>query len=238
MYPHRIRLRGPWDCEPLARQVIRADGSVDWKTSDLPPAFRMTMPAPWNQGGLSSFTGRMRLSRRFGFPRRLDEHERVWLMFAGITGSAKVSLNGHCLGGQLESDRAFEFEITSLLQERNRLVVDGESATPDGGIWGEVALEIRCTAFLHDVEIEARDEGGQVELQVRGAVVGTSARPLEVYVLAGCSTIAYARVEPGRSFVLLSERLPQERWQQTGEVRVELVEGATVWYGIDRAIAH
>ena len=42
MYPHRIRLRGPWTCEPLSRWH---DGHTS--TSDLPPAFRMTMPGRW-----------------------------------------------------------------------------------------------------------------------------------------------------------------------------------------------
>ena len=44
MYPHRIRLRGPWECQPLAR------------AGDVPepsrPPFRVTMPCRWREAGL------------------------------------------------------------------------------------------------------------------------------------------------------------------------------------------
>jgi hypothetical protein len=197
----------------------------------------MTMPAGWQEAGLGDFAGRVRFCRRFGLPRRLDQQERIWLTFAGVTGSAKVSLNGKLLGSQMNNEEPFEFEITPLLAERNELVVEVESATADGGLWGEVALEIRCTAFLRAVRIDAVENAGQVELRVRGEVPGTSARPLEIYVIAGRSTVAYARVEVGSSFSLVSEPVSQESWQQASTVRVELVEGAIVWYWFERAIS-
>jgi Glycosyl hydrolases family 2, sugar binding domain len=236
MYPHRIRLRGPWDYEPLARRVSGPDGLVELVTYDLPPAARITMPARWSAAGLVHFAGRVRFTRHFGVPRRLDQDERVWLTFGGVTGFADVSLNGERVGSQTEGDGPFEFDITSLLQEINRLVVDVDSAMPDGGLWGEVALEIRRTAFLRGVEVELHDQAGAVELQVKGEIAGTSARPLEIYVVAGRSTIAYSEVEAGRSFLLVSERFSQERWQQASQVSVELVEGATVWYRLERSI--
>ena len=71
MYPHRIRLRGPWDCEPLARL---APGASD---GALPPPGRMTLPCRWAEGGLTDFAGRVRFRRRFGYPGRIDAHERV-----------------------------------------------------------------------------------------------------------------------------------------------------------------
>jgi Glycosyl hydrolases family 2, sugar binding domain len=238
MYPHRIRLRGPWEYQPLARRVLQADGSVEFTTDNLPPASRINMPARWREAGLDDFAGRVRFLRRFGLPRQLDDYERVWLTFAGVTGSAQVSLNGSAVGSQPRDEEPFEFEITSLLEERNRLVVEVESATPDGGLWGEVALEIRCAAFLRAVEIAARARAGEVELQARGEVAGKCDLPLELYVLLGRSTVAYARVEAGRPFLLVSERLSEDRWRQAAEVRVELVQGASVWHHIDQAISH
>src|SRR5439155_7363836 len=141
--------------------------------------------------------GQVRFLRRFGIPRRIDPHERVWLTFAGVEGSADVSVNGRFLGRQSKSGEPFEFEITPLLQERNQLLVEVESITADGGLWGEVALEVRSTAFLRAIEIEPRLFEENVELHVRGEVAGTSDSTLELYVLLDRSTVAYRPVEAG-----------------------------------------
>lgn len=137
MYPHRIRLRGPWECEPLAR--------MDTVSASLPAPLRMTMPCRWRDGGLTGFAGRVRCRRRFGTPARLETHERLWLTFAGVADRAEVSLNGQHLG-QLEGSKVGEFEVTHLVQERNELVVEVEAADDNGGLWGEVALEIHSVA--------------------------------------------------------------------------------------------
>src|SRR5262245_58836427 len=92
MYPHRIRLRGPWECEPLARA-----GPGD-AAGPLPAPFRMTMPCAWAEGGLTGFAGRVRFRRRFGYPGTIDAYERVWLTFAGVRDFADVALNGTPLG--------------------------------------------------------------------------------------------------------------------------------------------
>src|SRR5438045_7321055 len=137
MYPHRIRLRGPWTCEPLFR--FNPDGQRS--TADLPSAFRMTMP-----GRLPDFRGGVRFIRPFGYPVRIDDFERVWLTFAGVEGAATVTLNDQPLGTFDTATGPAEFEITSLLRPRNLLSVAVESPEPNGGLWGEVALEIRATA--------------------------------------------------------------------------------------------
>jgi beta-mannosidase len=143
MYPHRIRLRGPWECEPLARMLVRPDGGVETLSGPLPAACRMTMPCRWNEGGLGDFAGRVRFRRRFGYPGRIDAHERVWLTFAGVDAVAEAHLNGHSLGRHQVVNRPFEFEVTALLQARNELIVDVEAPSGNGGLWGEVALEVR-----------------------------------------------------------------------------------------------
>jgi hypothetical protein len=144
MYPHRIRLRGPWECEPLARMMVHSGGRVETVTGPLPPGCRMTMPCRWSEGGLGDFAGRVRFRRRFGYPGRIDAHERVWLTFAGVDAVAEVQLNGHFLGRHEGAD-PFEFEVTALLQSRNELVVDVEAPAGNGGLWGEVVMEIRCS---------------------------------------------------------------------------------------------
>ena len=102
MYPHRIRLRGPWECEPQERRPPTAE--------PLPPPFRVTPPCRWADAGLHGFTGRVRFRRRFGYPGRIDAHERVWLTFAGANARAEVMLNGVALG-QHEDRESFEFEV-------------------------------------------------------------------------------------------------------------------------------
>jgi beta-galactosidase/beta-glucuronidase len=141
MNPYRIRLRGPWDCEPLARRIVRA-GQVEMVSEDLPAARSMTMPCRWGEGGLGDFIGRVRFRRRFGLPRQIDANETLWIAFAGVEGVAEIWLNGVFLGRH-EGTQPFEYEVTGRLGQRNALIVEVESDTPHGGLWGEVALEIR-----------------------------------------------------------------------------------------------
>jgi hypothetical protein len=217
VYPHRIRLRGPWECEPLAR----SDGGP------LPPPRRMTLPCRWGEAGLPDFAGRVRFRRRFGYPGRIDTYERVWLTFAGVEGTAAAWLNGQLLGPQ-EGTGPFEFEVTSLLGQRNELMVEVDAPGGDGGLWGEVALEVRCTAYLRGGRVWITEEG-RPDLHAAGEVVGTAERPLDLYVIRERSTVAYTTVEAapeGRQFHLVAEGVSEE----VSGVRIELVNGATVWF--------
>jgi hypothetical protein len=229
-YPHRIRLRGPWECEPIIR--------IPETGVPAPPHRRMTLPCRWNQGGLADFAGRVRFRRRFGFPGRIDTFERVWITCAGVTATADVSLNGRQLG---HCANAFDFEVTSLLQVRNELIVDVEGPADSGGLWGEVALEVRCTAYLKDIVTKYQKEDQNARLQVSGQVVGTAERPLDLYVLCDGSTVAYTTIDAdagGRSFQLLSDELAAEQLQARPRhlVRVDLVNGASLWYQFEQII--
>jgi hypothetical protein len=243
MYPHRIRLRGPWDCQPLARSVTRSDGRVEWTEQGLPGALRMTMPCRWSEGGLPDFTGRMRYRRTFGSPRRLDDDERVWLTFAGVDASASVWLNGQSMGKHEGAAEPFEFDITSILRQRNELIVEVESPNTYGGLYGEVALEVRCTAFLRSVRAWIEREDAGESFHISGQVVGQSLYPLDLYAILGRSTVAYARAEPSIAGILFhlvsgtfeTQVLRQQEAQTSDQlrIRVELVHGGTLWYGID-----
>ena len=206
MYPHRIRLRGPWECQPLSTARTAA--------------------------------GESRFRRRFGYPGRIDAHERVWLTFAGIAGAAEVRLND-CLLGRHEGPAAFEFEVTPLLRPRNELVLDVEGTRDQGGWRGDAALEVRCTAFLRELHRTAVLHGDRVELRVCGEVVGVAERPLELYLVVDRSTAAYQVVTPsakGQPFEIVVPDLPAEMWSRGEEspggpsVKVDLVNGAIVWY--------
>jgi hypothetical protein len=198
MYPHRIRLRHPWQCEALG-------------------------------------PGRLRFRRGFGYPGRIDAHERVWLTFADVPGPADVRLNGQPLGRS--GPGSFEFEVTPLLRPRNELVVEVE-----GGGLGEVALEVRCTAFLRDVRRRADVRGDRADLHVTGRVVGVAERPLELYVVVGRSPAAYEVVTAtaeGQPFhvVVPGLAVPAPEGGAGVVVKVDLVNGATVWYTSEEAVA-
>lgn len=219
MYPHRIRLRGPWDCEPVQR--------LPHDEAPLPPSLQMRIPCRWRAGGLAGFAGQVRCVRRFGYPGRIDSFERVWLTFAGVTVSAEVWLNGQFLGRGTEADGPLEFDVTNLLRPRNELTVLVEAADDRGGLWGDVALEVRCAAFLRQVCCELQGD----RLNVRGTVVGSSDRPLDLYALLDGATVAYATVQPaaaGQPFALVSEALTLQ--DRPHEVRVDLVNGAVIWF--------
>src|SRR6266545_311884 len=113
-YPHRIRLRGPWECEPLSRLVRLADGSAQVVEGALPSPRRMVLPCRWAEGGLLDFAGRVRFLRRFGYPGQIDSYERVWLTFAGVEGVAEVRLNDQFLGRHDGAGGPFEHEVTGL----------------------------------------------------------------------------------------------------------------------------
>ncbi len=182
---------------------------------------RIRLRGPWKT---EPGTERIRCIRRFGYPGRIDDNERVWIVFDRVGSTAHVTLNATSLG-QNEGGGSFAFEVTRLLTARNELVleIDAESER------GEAALEIRRTAFLSGVQIR-RDKNG---LHVRGEVVGNAERALDLYLLMDGATAGYATVEPtetGRSFEMTAER--------TGDtLRVELVDGGCVWYVVELPIA-
>jgi hypothetical protein len=178
------------------------------------------------------FRGTVHFARSFGLPRKLDDYERVWLTCAEMTGLADVSLNEEPLG--YWDAAPFEVEVTGRLRARNELDVTLTSAEPDGGLWGEVALEIRCSAWLRGVTVGVR--GGALHLA--GAVVGRAGVPLDLYAILGRTAVIQTTVTPtpdSMPFALVSDPLPPELLRESA-VRVELVAGAVAWHTQDFAI--
>src|SRR6266446_685850 len=85
MYPHRIRLLGPWDCD-----------SIGASAQPAPP--HVTPPIRFQELGLC---GQLRLIRRFGYPGRIDPYEHVWLTFADVADRAAITLNDQPIGTEL-----------------------------------------------------------------------------------------------------------------------------------------
>jgi hypothetical protein len=148
---HSIRLRGPWQLEPLARFIRQADGAFQAATDDLPPSARETMPADWSASLGSDFLGRVRYHRVFQKPTGLDAGEHVFLVVEPPRSRGLVRLADCDVGEARVGHAPARFDITDRLQERNRLEIivehpasrDGvcDNALP-GGLVGEVRLEI------------------------------------------------------------------------------------------------
>jgi hypothetical protein len=169
------------------------------------------------------------LIRRFGYPGQIDDYERVWLTFAAVAGRAAVCLNGTALGSM---EGPAEFEVTSLLGERNALEVEFPASGSAAGLTGEVALEVRRTAFLRNLRVTAKDG-----LHVSGEVAGHAEGPLELYVICDRRTVAYATVEVGKPFQVSAGLVGLEDSTHPTEIRVDLVQGAAVWYRAEQKIA-
>lgn len=218
MYPHRIRLRGPWKCEPLSAVRFPPPAQGETRTADD--------EKPAAESGQRTAESGVRFRRSFGYPGRIDAHERVWLTFAGIGDEAEVRLNDHLLGRIVASS---EFEVTSLLRRRNELIVEIEGTSEQGGLWGEVALEVRCAAYLRNLRSFSTLKGDSVDLRVSGQVVGTAERSLELYLLVDRSVVGYQVVTAtaeGQAFEFVVHDLPAAKLP----IQVDLVNGAIVWY--------
>lgn len=195
MYPYPIRLHGPWE--------VRGDGAEPR---------RMTMPA------LIATSEPATLVRSFGLPRTLDDFERVWLMAERVRGSSIWWLNGERLG-ECEGGR-WEAEVTGRLRARNELRV--EFARPDGevGFDGEIALVIRCAAYLTELSAQRRDDG----ISVSGRIAGEGVDTLELYALADDRPCGYGRGFPNDRFEFEAQPTAECK-----SLRIDLVKTSTIW---------
>ncbi len=148
--PYRILLRGPWECEPLARVERDATGAVIWSTANLPARSTVRLPASW-QDLFGDFRGRVHLRRRFHPPSNVGPDDRLFIAFDGLIGIASILINGQLLGNVSSPEPGLRFEVTGLLHVNSVLEIDLAyfDFAPDasrGGLVAPVALEIQSTA--------------------------------------------------------------------------------------------
>ena len=230
MYPHRIRLHGPWQYEPLARTRITAEGRCETTSGSVPEPGRARIPTTWRGTPLDGLRGRVRWRRPFHAPRSLDPGERLWVVFDGVDYFSEPSLNGVQLGRHEGYFEPFGYDVTSLVQPRNQLVVDVdcpaesagsrrlirgslETTRPPfiGGMWGEVALEVRATCCLRDVRVRTMPSGPGGAIAVTGQTVGDPNTPLRVELSLDGAWIAGEMIaaSPEGADWALEARLPQ-----------------------------
>jgi hypothetical protein len=224
MYPHRIRLRGPWEAEPLG------DAGAPARQVTLPCRLAELRP---------EFMGAVVFRRRFGLPRRLDDWERVWLTCARVDGRSDWQLNG--VGVSMRADPAvgLEADVTALLGERNVLSVEVAGEGPDAGLYGEVALEVRCRAFLRGVRAVGHPVDAGWHVQATGAVIRDQpGDPLELYLLIDGKHQGYSQLPNHTLEMPFRLSGPVEGVPAGGRVtvRVDLVNRATIWHTMDLQI--
>ena len=155
--PYTIRLRGPWQLEPLEQYGRRGGGGARERSTDrLPAVARAKMPADWSAVFGPDFYGRVRYRRTFQRPTSLDEGQRVFLVVEPPRSRGTVSLAGGVLGTVRYGDPPGRYDITERLGEHNHLEIIVEHPALDdppisnddyptrlsGGLIGEVRLEI------------------------------------------------------------------------------------------------
>jgi hypothetical protein len=166
---HTIRLRGPWEYQPLAHFAAVSDATLQETKANLPPGGTLVLPADWGAALGRDFWGRVRFSRVFHRPTGLDASSKVWLVVEEVDWQAGVDLNDRHLGDVLCSLAGASlhvsgvqrcparFDITDSLQPENRLSIEvtcpGVDASgravsrfgrdkASGGLIGLVRLEI------------------------------------------------------------------------------------------------
>ncbi|MGH7140127.1 MAG: glycosyl hydrolase 2 galactose-binding domain-containing protein, partial [Pirellulales bacterium] len=246
-YPHAIRLRGPWQLEPLRRYLTAADGSVVESQEDLPPPCRTTVPSDWGDVLGRDFRGRARYRRSFQSPPPLDPHERVWLVVEGVDAQGAVALNGRLLGEIPGYALGRSFDVTSLLSSRNQLAIEvdlppmdaangplrpGRELRPGGPI-GAVRLEIRSLWYVCDLGIwsTAVDSG----FVAAGRIAGEPSDARIAIVISGCQReLAYIELQSGESFEIPFEADDFATWTADrpvlAPIEVKLLGGSSsVW---------
>ncbi len=155
IYPHLIRLRGPWHFEVLPAQDRNAQPAGGVLAASAPdahdprPAGSAPLPHDWTSGVECGNQSRICWRRRFSRPSNLDPGEAVWLCIAGRGATLAIALNGQSLGTIAATDPPREFDITLHLKPRNELAIEivglpnSPVAPPAKKTEANVRLEIR-----------------------------------------------------------------------------------------------
>lgn len=218
MYPHAIRLRGPWQCQRIH------DGGAASEPATV------SLPCAWHSLQIAGERSRVRLQRAFNKPSNLDPHERLWLVCEPTGARGVIQCNGHTLGSVPE-DQPGQWEITPYLTGRNEVVLQlvVPPSVDSQPMLGDVRLEIRERQFLANCTVRVESIGSQALLCIEGMVAGEpSDVPLEFIVRGPEEELLYAEVAAGDRFSFhVASDLPLPKL-----LNLRLLRGGTrIWQG-------
>lgn len=178
MYPHNIRLRGPWQYRFL---------------EDSKPSGTVEMPSLIGQLNANDPYAAVEFTRSFNWMAKLEPDERIFLTIDRGVGNCTVHLNGQQLATFSSVWGGRHFDVTSLLAGRNQLRLHITPPSPEtlgydpygklgfsddttqkrsglAGVLGDVYLSVE----LENVHVEAplitataEPDGGVIRLQTR-----------------------------------------------------------------------
>src|SRR5579871_370288 len=104
MPTHRMHLKGPWEYEvqmdspsPASQPKPALSPKAAVEPLKVSATGTIRMPSTW-EAAFGDYRGAIRFQRRFQKPTNLDPEERVFVVFDGIGGTARVTLNDQELG--------------------------------------------------------------------------------------------------------------------------------------------
>jgi len=180
----RIDLNGEWSF-----RIDRNDQGERqvWHASGLKEAMRIEVPHIWQrEKEYVKYCGAAWYEKQFEIG-NLPSGKRVHLLFGAVDFQARVWLNGVYLGEHEGGFTPFEFDATDALHpgKDNRLTVrvydpqdnaeipigkQGSWYTRISGIWQEVGLEFRSTAYIEHAQVypDIDAETAEVRLALAG----------------------------------------------------------------------
>ena len=223
----RISLDGSWEFQFDPSDGQSPNALAEWRVAQV--------PMPW-QAQFSDLRGASGVAwyrRRFAWA---GTGQGAHLHFGAVDYRATVWLNGQLVGEHAGGYLPFDFEVTSLLQAGENLLVvrvedadDDRSRFPDapfsevphgkqswygpiGGIWQSVWLEERPTAHIRSLRLTPRPAECTIEIAARLSTPLPAAASLTatVYDPAGAAVAALALDASGQGVATLAA--PLQLW--------------------------
>lgn len=170
--------------------------------------------------------GRYRWRRRFSWLASLADHEKLWLTISGV-GPCRVELNGSILADS--PDDPAEFDVSERVARKNEILIEPTASRTGNQLSPDVALEVRCLAYLRDVEFRVSEEGGRSRVRATGLIVGPGDLKLDLYLLHGRHPLEHRVVSPGPGGVPFTLSGDVADPDVSDIAAVELVHGPVVW---------
>lgn len=240
MYPHQIRLHGPWR----------------WRTPDGGRG-EARIEALGSAAGLPANWADVELHRAFHWIAAIQPHERIVLEVDGCVGFAQFRLNGVRLGVSQNPFARFRADVTRLLAPRNELSIalsagPAKDREPIGGLGGlGVSGGARLSVESADVEpgfvrLFASWEDGvalaRADIEIRlGTAEAADEKTLGFAIEIAGAPVVESRRSVGRDWTLVSQSArcgEAPAWKPAGAAGGPALVPMTVSVRADRGVVH